>query len=140
MDALVIVVIVVAVLMGLIGLGVVAGSGRTRRMDERRIHAEEVRREADFHDARAEQARAEAEERMARARREEAAAREDMARAEEHGREAAEGRHAAAEVDPDEETPQRTRRFERRPEGEEAPPEAAAEDSTEHLQGPRDER
>ena len=69
MDALVIVVIVVAVLMGLIGLGVVAGSGRTRRMDERRFHAEEVRREAEFHDARAEQARAEAEERMARARR-----------------------------------------------------------------------
>ena len=56
MDALLIVVIVVAVLMGLIGLGVVAGSGRTRRMDERRIHAEELRREADFHDARAEQA------------------------------------------------------------------------------------
>ncbi len=48
MDALVIVVIVVAVLMGLIGLGVVAGSGRTRRMDERRFHAEEVRREAEF--------------------------------------------------------------------------------------------
>ena len=69
MDALVIVVIVVAVLMGLIGLGVVAGSGRTRRMDERRFHAEEVRREEEFHDARAEQAREEAEESMERGRR-----------------------------------------------------------------------
>ena len=129
MDALVIVVIVVAVLMGLIGLGVVAGSGRTRRMDERRIHAEEVRREADFHDARAEQARAEAEERMARARREEAAARERHAEAGAGGRGA-----RRSEVDP---TRPAERRFER---GEEAPPEAAAEDSTEHLQGPRDER
>lgn len=69
MDALVIVVIVAAVLLGLVGLGVVAGSGRARRMDERRIHAEELRREAEFHGARAEQAREEAEERMARGRR-----------------------------------------------------------------------
>jgi hypothetical protein len=85
MDALLIVVIVVAVLMGLVGLGVVAGSGRTRRMDERRFHAEQLRREA-------------------------------------------------------EEGTERTLRFERRPEGEEAPPEAAPEDSPEHLQGPRDDR
>ena len=98
MDALVIVVIVVAVLMGLIGLGVVAGSGRTRRMDERRFHAEEMRREAEFHDARAEQARAEAEERM-----------------------------------------ERGRRFERRPEGEEVPPDAEPEDPAEHLPGRRDD-
>ena len=99
MDALVIVVIVLAVLMGLIGLGVVAGSGRARRMDERRIHAEELRREAEFQDARAEQARAEAEERMARGR-----------------------------------------RFERHPEGEEAPPEAGPEDPAEHLPGRHEEQ
>ena len=55
MDALLIVVIVLAVLMGLIGLGVVAGSGRARRMEERRIHADELRREEEFHDARAEE-------------------------------------------------------------------------------------
>jgi hypothetical protein len=97
MDALVIVVIVVAVL-GLVGLGVVAGSGRTRRMDERRFHAEEVRREEEFHDARAEQAREEAEERM-----------------------------------------ERTRRFERRPEGEEVPPDADPEDQAEHLPGRHDD-
>jgi hypothetical protein len=54
-DALVIVVIVLAVLMGLVGLGVVAGSGRARRMEEERIHADELRREEDFHDARAEE-------------------------------------------------------------------------------------
>ena len=113
MDALVIVVIAVAVLMGLIGLGVVAGSGRARRMDERRIHAEEVRREAEFQDARAEQARADAEERMARARREE-----------------------ADEVNPAEQPPPPSRRFERHPEGEEVPPEAAPE----QLPGPRDDR
>ena len=98
MDALVIVVIVVAVLMGLIGLGVVAGSGRTRRMDERRFHAEEVRREEEFHDARAEQAREEADESM-----------------------------------------ERGRRFERRAEGEEVPPDADPEDSAEHLHGRRDD-
>jgi Tfp pilus assembly protein PilX len=97
MDALVIVVIVVVV-MGLIGLGVVAGSGRTRRMDERRFHAEEVRRESEFHDARAEQAQAEAEERMAGGR-----------------------------------------RFERRSEGEEVPPDAEPEDPAEHLPGRRDD-
>ena len=86
MDALVIVVIVLAVLMGLIGLGVVAGSGRARRMEDRRIHADELRREAEFHDSRAE------------------------------------------------ESVERSRRFERRP------PEAdeSAEESSEHLQGPRD--
>ena len=42
MDALVIVVIVVAVLVGLVGFGVVAGSGRARRHEAQRIHAEEV--------------------------------------------------------------------------------------------------
>jgi Tfp pilus assembly protein PilX len=98
MDALVIVVIVVAVLMGLIGLGVVAGSGRTRRMDERRFHAEEVRREAEFQDARAEQAQAEADESI-----------------------------------------ERSRRFERRAEGEEVPPDAEPEDPAEQLPGRRDD-
>ncbi|HEU0025037.1 MAG TPA: hypothetical protein VFQ12_10415 [Thermoleophilaceae bacterium] len=72
MDAVWIVVIAGAVLLGLAGLGVVAGSGRQRRHEDRRIRADEIRREAEFHDTRAEQARAEAEERMARARREEA--------------------------------------------------------------------
>jgi Tfp pilus assembly protein PilX len=92
MDVLLIVVIVLAVLMGLVGLGVVAGSGRTRRMDERRIHADELRRETDFHDARAERGRLEAEE-----------------------------------------TVERARRFERRPEENDT-----EEESSEHLQGPRD--
>src|SRR5829696_2594390 len=62
MDALLVAVIVLAVLMALVGLGVVAGSGRTRRMEERRIHADELRRETDFHEDRAERARLEAEE------------------------------------------------------------------------------
>ncbi|MBN1528634.1 MAG: hypothetical protein JW895_06205 [Thermoleophilaceae bacterium] len=66
MDVLLIVVIVLAVLMGLIGLGVVAGSGRARRMDDHRYHADELRREAEFHDARAERGRMEAEERAER--------------------------------------------------------------------------
>ena len=92
MDVLVIVVIVLAVLMGLIGLGVVAGSGRARRMEERRIHADEIRREEEFHDARAERGRLEAEERA-----------------------------------------ERSRRFERR-----LPEPDQPEESSEHLQGPRD--
>ena len=92
MDVLLVVVIVLAVLMGLVGLGVVAGSGRARRMDERRIHADELRRETDFHDARAERARLEAEESV-----------------------------------------ERGRRFERRSEENETD-----EESSEHLQGPRD--
>jgi Tfp pilus assembly protein PilX len=129
-DALLIVVIVLAVLMGLIGLGVVAGSGRARRMEENRIHADELRRESEFHDARAEQARAEAEERVARARREEAAAR----RREEE----------AAQLDPDAEAPPRRRRFQRDrdagPTAEEPAAEDQAPDSPEQLPGPRDER
>jgi hypothetical protein len=92
MDVLLVVVIVLAVLMGLVGLGVVAGSGRTRRMEERRIHADELGREAGFHEERAERARLEAEEKV-----------------------------------------ERGRRFERRPE--ESEPD---EESSEHLQGPRD--
>ncbi len=137
MSALVIVVIAVAVLMGLIGFGVVAGSGRARRHEERRIHAEELRRESEFHDARAEQGRAEAEQRMARARREEAAARERLAEAEEHARQAEERARDAEGLDPDD-TP-RSGRFERRPEAS-AADEEVADDSPESLPGPRDER
>jgi biopolymer transport protein ExbB/TolQ len=92
MDVLLVLVIVLAVLMGLVGLGVVAGSGRTRRMEERRIHADELRRESDFNDARAERARLEAEE-----------------------------------------SAERGRRFERRSEQNDT-----EEESSEHLQGPRD--
>ena len=91
MDVLLVVVIVLAVLMGLVGLGVVAGSGRTRRMAQRRIHADELRRETDFHEGRAERTRLEAEESL-----------------------------------------ERGRRFERRSENE------PDEESSEHLQGPRD--
>jgi hypothetical protein len=129
-DAWLIAVVVGAVLVALTALAVVAGSGRQRRAEERRIRAEELRRESEFHDARAEQARAEAEERVARARREEAAAR----RREEE----------AAQLDPDAEAPPRRRRFQRDrdagPTAEEPAAEDQAPDSPEQLPGPRDER
>jgi hypothetical protein len=69
MDAVWIVVIAGVVLVGLAAIAVVAGSGRARRLAESEAGAEELRREAEFHDVRAERARIEAEESVARAER-----------------------------------------------------------------------
>jgi hypothetical protein len=81
MDTFVIVLIGVAVLVALVALAVLVGSDRQRRLQER-LHLEELRREAEFHDARAARARAEAEEQVARVRREEAEARRQAAASE----------------------------------------------------------
>ena len=100
MSAFLIVVIVVVVLVAFATLLLVVGSGRAQRLEDERNRADEMRREAEFHDARAERARTEAEERMARARREEAAAGEETLRAEQHEREASERFRRADDVDP----------------------------------------
>jgi hypothetical protein len=101
MDAGVIVAIIIGALI-LIALLVWAGSrGRERKLEGRRVEAEEHRLEGEVLGARADRQEAEAEERSARARREQAIADEQAALAQRE-REAANERHEhARDLHPD---------------------------------------